>query len=62
MLNPRTTERLRGGEIERAQRGESMPVTKAGRLAPCEGAVDRSREVERLKVMHLGDVVYRGEI
>ena len=62
-LNPRRTERLRGGDIKRAQQGtingeESMPVTKGGW---CEGAVDQTWEVERLKVMHQGVVVYRGE-
>ena len=49
-LNPRRTERLGGGEIKRAQQrtinGESMPVTKGG---CCEGAVDQTWEVERLK-------------
>ena len=49
-LNPRRTERLRGSEIKRAQQrtinGESIPVTKDG---CCEGAVDQTWEVERLK-------------
>ena len=49
-LNPRRTERLRGSEIKRAQQrtinGESMPVAKDG---CCEGAVDQTWEVERLK-------------
>ena len=62
-LNPPRTERLGGGEIKRAQQrminGESMPVTKDGW---CEGAVDQTWEVERLKVMHQGVVVYRGEV
>ena len=62
-LNPRRTERLRGGEIKRAQQrtinGESMPVTKDG---CCEGALDQTWEVERLKVIHQGVVVYREEV
>jgi len=40
-----------------------MPVYE-GRLVetPHEGAVERTWEVERLWVMHLGDVVYRGGV
>jgi len=52
------------GEIERAQRrtinGELMPVANDGMVEPrVKGQLG---EPGRLRVMHLGDVVYLGEV
>ena len=35
---------------------------RTGCLTPHEGAVEPTWELERLWVMHQGDVVYRGEV